>query len=278
MDAWSRAENEVVVAEYVAMLEQELAGQSYVKTEANGRVRALTGRSRGSVEFKFQNVSGVLIDMHAPWVEGYKPAKNYQASLAEAVERHLSRHPEVMELMRQSIIRDAAKRIDVAWNVITPPAELAFPAARGVARPMHTDFVALEAANRSLGASGEVLILERERRRLAEAGRGDLAGKVEHVSVTQGDGLGYDIASFRPDGAPRLIEVKTTRRGAAWPMLVSRNEVAVSKDMADQYVLARVFSFAEPKVGLFELPGAIEDTCLLEPETWRALPKPGRVA
>ena len=45
MDAWSRAENEVVVAEYLAMLEQELAGQSYVKTEANGRVRALTGRS-----------------------------------------------------------------------------------------------------------------------------------------------------------------------------------------------------------------------------------------
>ena len=182
MDAWSRAENEVVVAEYVAMLEQELAGQSYVKTEANGRVRALTGRSRGSVEFKFQNVSGVLIDMHAPWVEGYKPAKNYQASLAEAVEHHLSRHPEVMELMRQSIIRDAAKRIDVAWNVITPPAELAFPAARGVARPMHTDFVALEAANRSLGASGEVLILERERRRLAEAGRGDLAGKALRAS------------------------------------------------------------------------------------------------
>lgn len=272
MESWSDVENEVVVAEYLAMLEQELAGQPFKKVRYNEKVQSLTGRSRGSVEFKFQNASAVLCDMHAPWVEGYKPAQNYQAALATAIEQALTRRPELTELMRQSMLNKAAQRVDVAWNVIEPPAELSFPV-RGIARPLHTDFVMLEAANRSLGASGEILILERERHRLTEAGRDDLAAKVEHVSLTQGDGLGFDISSFDPDGRPRLIEVKTTRRGSGWPMMVSRNEVAVSREQASHYVLARVFGFARPSVGLFELQGAIEETCILEPETWRALPK-----
>lgn len=56
-------------------------------------------------------------------------------------------------------------------------------------------------------------------------------------------------------------------------MMVSRNEVHVSKELSDVYVLARVFAFARPTVGLYELPGAISETCQLEPETWLALPK-----
>lgn len=45
---------------------------------------------------------------------------------------------------------------------------------------------------------------------LRTAGRDDLARKVRWVSEEDGDGAGYDIASFAPDGFPRLIEVKTT--------------------------------------------------------------------
>ena len=276
MESWTGEENEAIVAEYLDMLEQELAGQHFVKKRHNERVQSLTGRSRGSVEFKFQNASAALRDMHAPWVEGYKPARNYQASLSDAIEQALANRPTLTELMRQSVVNNAAHRIDVAWNVIDPPGELTFPAG-GTARPLHTDFVMLEAANRSLGSSGELLILERERENLARVGRTDLASQVEHVSVTRGDGLGYDISFFAEDGRPRLIEVKTTRRGPAWPMLVSRNEVAISRDLASNYVLARVFEFAKPSVGLFELRGAIEETCILEPETWRALPR-GRQA
>lgn len=99
--------------------------------------------------------------------------------------------------------------------------------------PLHTEFVMLEAANRTLGASGELVVLERECARLSATGRVDLAERVEHVSATRGDGLGDDIASFDDDGRPRLIAVKTTRRGKARPMIVSRNEVAVSEKLAE---------------------------------------------
>jgi hypothetical protein len=45
---------------------------------------------------------------------------------------------------------------------------------------------------------------------LRAAGRADLARRVRWISEEEGDGAGYDIASFRPDGQTRLIEVKTT--------------------------------------------------------------------
>ena len=272
MESWSVAENESVVNEYLSMLVQDLTGQSFKKVDFNRRVQASTGRSHRSVEYKFMNISAVLGDMHAPWVTGYRPLSNYQRSLAAAVSDALARHREIADLMREELSRSAAPRVDVAWNVTQAPLGLDFPSAR-LATPLHTDFVSLEAANRSLGLAGELVVMKRERETLRKHDRGDLAERVEHVSQTQGDGLGYDIASFEPDGRPRLIEVKTTRRSKAWPMIVSRNEVAVSKQRASHYVLSRVFDFSEPRIGLFELPGAIPETCILEPETWRALPR-----
>ena len=58
-----------------------------------------------------------------------------------------------------------------------------------------------------------------ERTALRTAGRDDLARKVRWVSEEDGDGAGYDIASFAPDGLPRLIEVKTTN---GWPAMRKR--------------------------------------------------------
>ena len=138
---------------------------------------------------------------------------------------------------------------------------------------VHTDYVALEAANTSLGVAGELAVLERERTRLREGGRADLADLVEHVSQTKGDGLGYDIKSYDLHEHERHIEVKTTRRDINWPMIVSRNEVRVSREQPQNYVLARVYQFAAKKIGLYELPGDINVTCDLEPITFEALPK-----
>lgn len=275
MSNWSREENEFTVAQYFQLLNEELANQEPTKVAFNRRVQEATGRSRGSVEYKFQNISAVLHDLHAPWVEGYKPASNYQRDLADAVRDFIDRHPVSLDLMRQSVSDAAAPRVDLVWQVVDPPDDARLPNTSD--QPpvaLHTDFVALEAANRSLGLEGEKLVLRREREALARSGRSDLADRVEHVSVVRGDGLGYDIASFTPDGEPRLIEVKTTRRGAGWPMMVSRGEVARSRELRDDFVLARVFHFAKSTVGLYELPGAIEDTCILEPESYRAVPRP----
>jgi hypothetical protein len=36
-----------------------------------------------------------------------------------------------------------------------------------------------------------------------------LAAAVRHVAVFEGDGAGYDVASFELDGSERFVEVKT---------------------------------------------------------------------
>jgi hypothetical protein len=54
------------------------------------------------------------------------------------------------------------------------------------------------------------LVVEHEREQLKMLGRGDLAEKVKHVAIEEGDGAGYDVKSFFVDGRPKYIEVKTT--------------------------------------------------------------------
>lgn len=83
---WAADEIAVVVAVYGQMLRAQRVGQPYVKARHNERVQQATGRSRGSVEFKFCNISAVLRDLGSDWVRGYEPRGNYQAALREGVE------------------------------------------------------------------------------------------------------------------------------------------------------------------------------------------------
>jgi hypothetical protein len=66
--------------------------------------------------------------------------------------------------------------------------------------------------------------------------------------ISQGDGAGYDIASFTPQGEPRLIEVKTTNGWDRTPFCISRNEIRVADDNRDTWHLFRLYNFArEPR-------------------------------
>ena len=87
MPEWNPDEIRIVVDEYVAMLEAELRGQPYAKLDHNRRVQDATGRTKGSIEFKFANISAVLADLQLPWVLGYKPRSNYQRALRVEIER-----------------------------------------------------------------------------------------------------------------------------------------------------------------------------------------------
>lgn len=109
-----------------------------------------------------------------------------------------------------------------------------------------------------------------ERQRLVRAGRDDLAHRVRHVSQEQGDGLGYDIASFDVGGKPRFIEVKTTRRPSGARFYVSRNEVEFSREEKDRFSLYRVSNFTSDSAKIFTLDGAIDDTCELTPTEFLA--------
>ena len=67
------------------MLQSELSKTKYNKAAHNRILQQKIGRSKFSIEFKHQNVSAVLKGLGEVWINGYKPAFNYQASLVEAV-------------------------------------------------------------------------------------------------------------------------------------------------------------------------------------------------
>ena len=90
---WTDAENNLIVADYFAMLGADLAGRFYNKAEHNRQLRGQIDRSRHSIEFKHRNISAVLKGLGESWITGYLPAFNIQMSLADAVARWLHCHP-----------------------------------------------------------------------------------------------------------------------------------------------------------------------------------------
>ena len=105
--------------------------------------------------------------------------------------------------------------------------------------------------------------------RLVHLGKTQLADRVEHVSKSKGDGLGYDVLSFDPSGRERFIEVKTTAYSKETPFYVTRGELSFSREASTQFHLCRVFDFRkDPR--LFSLKGRLDDHCQLDPVTYQA--------
>ena len=101
--------------------------------------------------------------------------------------------------------------------------------------------LAQHANNTALGLLGEELVLAQEKIMLTRESRSDLAEKVVHVSIVEGDSAGYDIRSFTSDGTTKFIEVKSTKGTSSSPFFISPNEVEFSKKNSDNYYLYRVF-------------------------------------
>ena len=86
-----------------------------------------------------------------------------------------------------------------------------------------------------------------------------------------GDGLGYDVASFFPDGRERLIEVKTTNYGARTPFFITKGEVSFSERRPDAFSLYRVHGFArDPRV--YVLDGSVRERARLDPQVFLGIP------
>ena len=274
---WSRLEVEAVVADYFQMLRLELAGQKYNKSAHRKAVLAkLVSRSPGSVELKHQNISAILLEFGAPWIEGYKPMGNYQQLLFEIVEERLLSDDEFDAVATSAVERPAVipEADNFAGLVVSAPVirrsedkskSLRNRFRRGVKR----DYLALEQHNRALGKSGEEYVLRYERYRLHQLGAAKLADRIEHVAKTKGDGLGYDVQSFESNGKERLIEVKTTSFGLEAPFYVSRTELDVSKEKSELYQLYRLFDFRD-RPRMYQLKGPVDRHCILDPVSYRA--------
>ncbi len=267
--SWTELEVEATVADYFSMLAKELRGEPYNKSAHRAALRPLLqGRSDPAIERKHQNISAILIEFGVPYIEGYKPLGNYQELLAQVVRQRLSSAGELMAAVGDVVQRqvDLPFVEDILSVMVAAPSPDQRPQVRQPRQPPYPsrpNYLLRDAMNAALGRAGELFVVSFEQARLEREGHSRLAGQVEHVSVTQGDGLGFDVLSFETDGRERLIEVKTTSFGQFTPFFVSPNELTVSQSRAHQYSLYRLFAFRKsPK--LFALPGAIDHSCSLE--------------
>jgi hypothetical protein len=277
---WSEREVRLVVADYFGMLQAELMGLSYKKSEHRKALAPqLEGRSEGSIEFKHQNVSGVLVERGLPYIEGYKPRTNYQSLLATEVELFLDQRPEFLEQLASAPTLNPSEPIAPAQlkldEVIEdPPVQIYAPTATSKPwlsrKARKIDFAERDATNRHLAKLGEAFVADVERHRLNQAGRDDLAQKVVWASQDIGDGLGFDVLSFdEADDSEQMLEVKATSLGKFFPFYVTSNEVRCSEDVPQQYHVYRVFNFARsPR--LYILHGSLREVCRLEPVLYRA--------
>lgn len=274
---WSASEVEAAVQDYFQMLRAEMAGQRVNKTAHREAWREqLDDRSNGSVEFKHQNISAVLMERKLPYIAGYKPALNYQRLLLpEVVDAYLDAHPDIWELFEADTrtVPKLPSITDLLSRVEDAPARREHRVSAGEARASYVvtgvDYLSLEASNAQLGELGEQFVIRLEKARLISLGKESLADKVEQVSDTIGPSAGFDILSFEADGSDRYIEAKTTKYGKQTPFYVTPNELRFSERNAARYHLYRVFGFRfDPRV--FELAGRLGDHCELIPSQYLA--------
>jgi hypothetical protein len=272
---WSDGENDLIVADYFKMLGMDLAAGSYSKAEHRRRLQPLLdGRSEGSIEFKHQNISAVLLGLGQPWIAGYKPASRFQGSLVDAVLRWLdARQDWLLPAARGPIAEPQGFAEDRPLWIGPPPTHSNQPPPIDLAMmdliARKCDVAARDARNRDLGKAGETLVLGHERATLRGGGRPDLADRVRWVSQDDGDGAGFDIASFEPDGQPRLIEVKTTNGWDRTPFHITRNELAAADQHRDAWRLVRVWNFARGPTA-FEIRPPLDAHVSLTPTSFLA--------
>lgn len=282
--SWSKTENEIIAADYFDMLGKELRGELYSKTEHRLALMDKISRSKGSIEFKHQNISAVLAVLGLPYIQGYKPRRNFQVSLSHTVNEVIGDSPRLYDSLTgtDSPGVPAFQEPEPLIPIEGPPTEhdnFAPDAIEGVFR-IFKQFErpeARDARNRALGEAGEKAVVLHERHRLNELGRPDLSERVEWTAKERGDGFGFDVRSFFGSGemADRelMLEVKTTGGPKSTPFYITRNELHVASERKDNYRLIRLYNFRFAGLrAAYKLKPPLESRVELQPTVYRARP------
>lgn len=266
---WTQEEIDLVVSDYFDMRGKFLRGESFVKARHYERIVQLTGRSKGSVERKYMNISATLERLSLPLLKGYAPYRNFQAALLKSVEQFVA-----MEWDTEIVPGAASNEFAEAEQLyVGPQPDIAEPLATNnhemerIARKF--DPALRDERNRKIGLAGEKRVFESEIIRLRAADRPDLAKKVQWISQELGDGAGYDILSFDTEGKERFLEVKTTVGHNRTPFFLSKNEHDFANEAAQNFRVFRLYNWGRnPQAFLIKPP--LDNSLILEPSAYRA--------
>jgi hypothetical protein len=271
---WTHEEIIVIVADYFDMLKLELNSLPYSKTEHRRKTfPLLNNRTEGSIEAKHRNISAVLVNMGLPYIKGYKPYFNYQKALEKEVALAVEKDKRSLKdgfqkfvdkevalptkgISFENLLDDGPEKMEE--SIVKEPSFL----------PININYLVKEQKNRNLGEEGEQLVFNYEKWRLTNAGKENLADKIEWVSKDKGDGMGYDILSKNDNGTDRFIEVKTTKLAKETPFYFSRTEWKFASSKKNDFFLYRVFNFGD-KPQLFIKQGKYEDFCKMEVQNYK---------
>ncbi len=176
-DSWSKIEVALIVADYFDMLIKELKRIPYKKTDHRRQILPLlNNRSEGSIEFKHQNISAILINLGRPYIIGYLPRYNYQNLLEDEVIDYLIHHAEIESNFQQFVEKDIIKpqtRLDFERITVSPPEIITVTEPKVLYRhkPIKINYLEKEQSNKALGLFGEELVIEYEKWNLIKLGK-----------------------------------------------------------------------------------------------------------
>jgi hypothetical protein len=276
-EAWRPEEIEATVAAYFEMLRKQIRGEPFRKADMVRDLQSMMlVRTRGAVELKLQNISAILIEEDHEWIDGYKPMAHYQRHLREAVLERIRRERRLEETLAaygtNALTVAQARQLATDDVLVPPPGARVSEDRRSTVRIAGTHGSAMrDFRTKELGDMGEEWVVSLERERLIRAGKAQLAHAVEWSARELGDGLGYDVRSFFPDGRERLIEVKTTNLSASTPFFITKGEVSFSERRPEAFSLYRVHGWGrDPRV--YVLDGSVKDRAKLEPQVYLGIP------
>jgi hypothetical protein len=268
---WTIEENDVIIDDYFMMLQKELRGIKYNKSEHRRKLLLLLKRNDSSIERKHRNITSVLLTLNQPYIKGYKRSDHFQKLLAERVIERFNYNLQWLEPIFEEFVESVPNLqllTDYSKTTEDPPKAITESNEEIKFTTIKTNYLEREQNNTILGQRGEEFALNYEKWRLKALGKDNLAEKIEWISKNQGDGAGFDILSKNENGTDRYIEVKTTKLAKETPIFITQRELTFSDKHEKNFHLYRVFDFAgDPRIFLKE--GGFASYCKLLPQNYK---------
>ena len=284
LDMWSIEETNLVCDLYLHQLKSYLSEK---KTLTPGHTREFLARklnkSNKAVRLKMHHISSILVNSDLPYLETFKPFSRVDIDFVDWKETELIKKKLLKELDTKEFIDlfiTALSKSNYSTEITENntfeklPKPEVFEYNKTISQKTiricpKINYVEREIKNSKLGEAGEKWVLDFEKRRLKNIGRGDLTDKVIWASKDIGDGLGYDIISYDKDGNKLFIEVKTTCLGKYSVFYLTEREIKTAAELGNDYLIYRVFDF-DKETKIYKIENNIQEELNLIPNTYRA--------